>query len=208
MFRLGVTSTWTPAIAADNFKMQSMWLAAIDVLALLLFIRFIPLDLMLDANDTSFLDCCSEVFHSTGQNIYPCEAKSVLDVRKPSRIRFHEQDLVLQTFRAPIDDRSCDGRSALRVRATLEDASDKDLARQAAMRERPGTPFDVMGFRNMAPEVDDDADDELELGGYSSNEGYSSKSEGRCRRSKREDWDDPALIEYRSAHATMVEQNS
>ncbi|KAG7531229.1 hypothetical protein FFLO_04533 [Filobasidium floriforme] len=147
--------------------MQSIWLAAIDVLALLLFIRFIPLGLMLDVNDTSFLGGCSEVFHSTGQNICSCEAKSVLDVRKPSQIRFHEQDLVLQTIRAPIDDRSSHGRGALRVQVTLEDASDKDVAKQAAMRERPGTPFDVIDFGNMASDVDDDADDELEFEGYS-----------------------------------------
>jgi hypothetical protein len=184
MFRLGVISTWIPAIAADNFKMQSMWLAAIDVLALLLFIRFIPFDLMLDENETSFLDCCSEVFHSTGQNIYSCEAKSVLDVRKPSQIRFHEQDLVLQSIRAPIDDRTCDGRRALRVRVTLEDASDKDPVRQAAMRERPGTPFDVVDFGNMAPEIDNDVDDELEFEEHSSKQGArQTLAAGRSGRS-------------------------
>jgi hypothetical protein len=148
--------------------MHPIWLAAIDVLALLLFIRFIPLELMLDTNDISFFDPCSDVFHSTGQNIHPCESKSVLDVHKQSRIRFHEQDLVLQTIRAPIDDPTCEGRSALRVRVTVEDASDKDPVKQAAMRERPGTPFDVMDFGNMDPEMVDDADDELELEGYPS----------------------------------------
>ena len=177
--------------------MHSIWLAAIDVLALLLFIRFIPLELMLDTNDIPFLDPGSDVFHSTGRHIHPCESKSVLDVRKHSQIRFHKQDLVLQTIRAPIDDQSCDGRSALRVRVTLEDASDKDPVRQAAMRERPGTPFDVMDFGNMASEVDGNADDELEL------EGYSSKG-GRGRRSQRKDRDDPALNEHRSEGATTA----
>jgi hypothetical protein len=148
--------------------MHPIWLAAIDVLALLLFIRFIPLELILDTNDISFFDPCSDVFHSTGQNIHPCESKSVLAVHKQSHIRFHEQDLVLQTICAPIDDRSCEGRSALRVRVTLADASDKDLVKQAAMRERPGTPFDVIDFGNMASDVDDDADDKLELEGYPS----------------------------------------
>jgi hypothetical protein len=148
--------------------MPSIWLAAIDVLALLLFIRFIPLELMLDTNDISSFDPSSDVLHSTGQNIYPCESKSVLDVHKQSQIRFHEQDLVLQTVRAPIDDGLCEGRGALRVRITLEAASDKDPVRQAAMRERPGTPFDVIDFGNMASDVDDDPDDELELEGYPS----------------------------------------
>lgn len=168
MFRLGVISRWIPAIAADNFKMQSIWLAAIDALALLLFIRFIPLNLMLDAKETSHHACCLGVSHSSGQDCSPCESKSVLDVRKQSHIRFHEQDLVLHAIRAPIEDRLCEGRGALRVRVTLEAASDKDPVKQAAMRERPGTPFDVMGFGNMDPELVDDADDELELEGYPS----------------------------------------
>jgi hypothetical protein len=148
--------------------MHPIWLAAIDVLALLLFIRFIPLELMLDTEDIPCLDPCSEIIHSNGQDFSPCEAKAAFDVRKQSQIRFHEQDLILQTIRAPIDDRSCNGRGALRVRVTLEAASDKDPVRQAAMRERPGTPFDVIDFGNMASDVDDDPDDELELEGYPS----------------------------------------
>jgi hypothetical protein len=170
--------------------MHPIWLAVIDVLALLLFIRFIPLDMMLDAKETSHSDCCSGVFHSNGQDSSPCEVKSVLDVRKPSQIRFHEQDLVLQTIRAPISDRSCNGRSALRVRVTLEDASDKDVAKQAAMRERPGTPFDVMDFGNMASEVDNDADDELEL-----EENPAKESALQALATYKEKRDDPALVE-------------
>jgi hypothetical protein len=197
MLRLEVISTWTPAIAADNFKMQSIWLAAVDALALLLFIRFIPLDLMLDAKETSHHACCLGLFHSTGQYRFPCESKSVLGVRKPSQIRFHEQDLVLRTICAPIDGRSSHGRGTLRVRVTLEDASDKDVAKQAAMRERPGTPFDVMDFGNMASEMDDDADDEFDLG-------EDSSKQGARQRSQREDRDNSALSKHSSEGATAV----
>lgn len=65
------------------------------------------------------------------------------------------------------------------------------------MRERPGTPFDVMDFGNMASEMDDDADDEFDLG-------EDSSKQGARQRSQREDRDNSALSKHSSEGATAV----